>query len=200
VTTTGFGRVPCFRRWYLCQRVLTKQQDSRPRPILGRAYQSLRPNELDGVYPRFAFANPSIQPSAFAGLRLPASHKPLAGSAYPQGWLHCQRAQHPAVTGYAPRLGYRWLDTWAGKVADAPFPSIADTACARVDLRPEGRYRCFLPLYVGGRPATDTTSRSHAWEAPVLPLNYTREGRHLTDGDGPAQGPTLSKRLRQGTR
>lgn len=31
--TTGTGRVPPFHRWRFCQRVLTKQQDNRPRPV-----------------------------------------------------------------------------------------------------------------------------------------------------------------------
>ncbi len=33
-----------------------------------------------------------------------------------------------------------------------------------------------------------------AWEAAVLPLNYTREGRHLTDGDGLTQGAAEARR------
>jgi len=44
------ARVLPFRRWPLCQRVRTKQAHIRSRPILGRAFETIKPLQLDDVY------------------------------------------------------------------------------------------------------------------------------------------------------
>ena len=91
VRATRTGKVPPFHRRHLCQRTPTKQRGIRPRPILGRACQSLWPTELDGVYQRFAYANLSVQPSTSSAATADFM-QPLTGLACPAGRLHCQGA------------------------------------------------------------------------------------------------------------
>ena len=157
--TTGTGRVPPFHRWRFCQRVLTKQQDNRPHPVLGRAYQSLWPFKLHGVYQRFAFANPSAQPSASSVTTTDFSLCSSRRSANPNGWLHCQRAQHLAVTSYALRLGYERLDTRSDRGRDPVRQLRARLSPSSLTPRRMSLMGCSSRSLdnMARRPATDAT-------------------------------------------
>lgn len=59
---------------------------------VGKPTQSISLFQLDGIYQRFAYANPLTQPSAFPGFRLPGSHDHPHGRSCPVRGLHCQCA------------------------------------------------------------------------------------------------------------
>jgi len=93
----GVRRVPPFCRWSEYQRVGTKQANNRPRTFWSERFgaspeQSISLFQLDGIYQRFAYANPLTQPSAFPGFRLPGSHDHPHGRSCPVRGLHCQCA------------------------------------------------------------------------------------------------------------
>lgn len=67
--------------------------------------------QLDDVSLRFAYANPSTQPSASTGCDSRYHTRLLTELVYPVRWLHCQYAWHGVVTNPAPYLGYRRLNT-----------------------------------------------------------------------------------------
>lgn len=68
--------------------------------------QSISLFQLDGIYHRFAYANPLTQPSASPGFRLPGSRNHPHGRSRPVRGLHCRCAQHEVVTDPAQHLGY----------------------------------------------------------------------------------------------
>ena len=107
----GVRRVPPFCRWSEHQRVGTKQANNRPHTFWSERCraspaQSISLHQLDGIYQRFAYANPLTQPSASSGFRLPESHGRPHGRSCPVRGLRCRCAQHGVVTNPAPHLGY----------------------------------------------------------------------------------------------
>ena len=93
----GVRRVPPFCRWSEHQRVGTKQANNRPRTFWSERCgasptESISLFQLDGIYQRFACANPLTQPSAFPGFRLPGSHDHPHGRSCPVRGLHCRCA------------------------------------------------------------------------------------------------------------
>ena len=109
---------------------------------------------------------------------------PSRGMAYPVRWLHCQSAQYPTVTSDAPLLDYRGLNpgfchpisrgrtitytAFAVSCLTALIEMLSSCAPTAMVVIPQwDRVAQRLQLAL-------TRLESHAWEAAVLPLNYTR--------------------------